>query len=122
MTITDVIVQLRTTNIDESLDFYISKLGFELEFRYEDFYAGIRAGQHLIHFKLVDVRDPSIDFVSSGEHFHLYFTIDDAQKEARDIKKKGISFHKKITETPWGTKEFYIRDSQGHVLCFSEPV
>ena len=34
-----------------------------LEFRYSDFYAGIRAGGQVVHLKLVDTTDPSIDFV-----------------------------------------------------------
>ena len=25
-----------------------------------------------------------------------------------------------IESTPWATREFYIKDNQGHVLCFSQ--
>jgi hypothetical protein len=39
--------------------------------------AGIRAGSQLFHLKLSDEKDPSIEFVDQGEHFHLYLETDD---------------------------------------------
>ena len=41
MSVKQVIPQIRTTDMEESIDFYVNKLGFELDFRYQDFYAGI---------------------------------------------------------------------------------
>ncbi|MBT5445153.1 MAG: VOC family protein, partial [Gammaproteobacteria bacterium] len=35
------IAQLRTTDLEQALDFYTNTLGYKLTFRYEDFYAGI---------------------------------------------------------------------------------
>jgi hypothetical protein len=46
--------------------FYTTKLGLTLEFQYQDFYAGIPAGDQLFHLKLVDERDSSIEFVDKG--------------------------------------------------------
>ncbi|MEW8507174.1 MAG: VOC family protein [Candidatus Thiodiazotropha sp.] len=122
MAILSVTPQLRTTNIENSIDFYVSKLGFELAFRYEDFYAGINVGGQQIHFKLVDEADPSLAFVHQGEHFHLYFTTDDVEKKAQALGQLGIPFHSAITETAWGTKEFAVADDQGHILYFGQPL
>ena len=72
MAISGVIPQLRTTDLRSSIRFYTTKLGLQLEFQYQDFYAGIRAGNQVFHLKLVDEKDPSIRFVEDGEHFHLY--------------------------------------------------
>lgn len=63
MQISGAIPQLRTTDLAESVRFYTTTVGLTLEFQYEDFYAGIRAGSQLFHLKLVDERDPSIEFV-----------------------------------------------------------
>ena len=68
MRISRAIAQLRTTDLEESIRFYTTKLGFTLAFRYEDFYAGIRAGNQLFHLKLVDEKDPSIEFVDKRVH------------------------------------------------------
>jgi catechol 2,3-dioxygenase-like lactoylglutathione lyase family enzyme len=44
MRITGIVPQLRTTDMASSIRFYTEKLGFSVEFQYQDFYAGIRAG------------------------------------------------------------------------------
>ena len=57
MQIEQVIAQLRTTDLSESIRFYSEKLGFTVEFQYEDFYAGIRAGNQVFHLEPVDVKE-----------------------------------------------------------------
>ena len=89
MTIQTVISQLRTTDLAASIRFYTATLGLTLEFQYEDFYAGIRAGGQLLHLKLVDNEDPSIDFVKHGEHVHLYFDVTDVRAMARALEEHG---------------------------------
>jgi catechol 2,3-dioxygenase-like lactoylglutathione lyase family enzyme len=118
MSITQVITQLRTTSLDESISFYTNALGMELAFRYEDFYAGIRCGSQTFHLKLVDEKDPSIDFADRGEHFHLYFETDSAVATADALKKRGVRLLKDVHDTPWGTREFALKDNQGHILYF----
>ena len=120
MTVSGVIPQIRTTNLDESIDFYVSKLGLELAFKYNDFYAGIKVGDGAFHLKLVDDADPSVAFVADGDHFHLYFTTDDVDAEAHKLKSKGVVFRAEVADTAWGTREFYVVDNQGHVLCFAQ--
>ena len=73
MTIKGIAPQLRTTDMNSSIRFYTEKLGFEVAFKFEDFYAGITAGENTFHLKLVDKQDPSIPFVEDGGHLHLYF-------------------------------------------------
>jgi catechol 2,3-dioxygenase-like lactoylglutathione lyase family enzyme len=120
MSVTAIIPQLRTTNLDASIDFYVGKLGFALEFRYSDFYAGIGAGGQTIHLKRVDEQDPSIPFVAAGDHLHLYFTSDDVDAEAARLQRNGVTLRSAPTATAWGTREFSIVDDQGHVLCFGD--
>ncbi len=120
MQISSAIAQLRTTDLDASIRFYTTKVGLTLEFQYQDFYAGIRAGGQLFHLKLVDEKDPSIEFVDKGEHFHLYLETDDAAATADALTRNGVHLVKDVHETPWGTREFVIKDDQGHTLYFGE--
>ncbi|MGH8426855.1 MAG: VOC family protein [Gammaproteobacteria bacterium] len=120
MQISNVIAQLRTTDLTESIRFYTTKLGLTLEFQYQDFYAGIRAGSQIFHLKLVDEKDPSIEFVDKGGHFHLYFETDDASAAVEALKKNEVRLVKDVHETVWGTREFVIKDDQGHTLYFGE--
>lgn len=120
MRITAVVPQLRTTNLAQSVEFYTKKLGFALEFQYQDFYAGVRIGDHAIHLKLVDERDPSIDFVEHGDHFHLYLVTDDLAAVVQRLKDNGVPLLRDLHETAWSTREAIIRDDQGHILYFAE--
>jgi catechol 2,3-dioxygenase-like lactoylglutathione lyase family enzyme len=120
MRVSGAIAQLRTTDLAASIRFYTTKIGLTLEFQYQDFYAGIRAGGQLFHLKLVDEKDPSIEFVDKGEHFHLYLQTDDATAMSDALKRNGVHLVKDVHETAWGTKEFVIKDDQGHTLYFGE--
>ena len=120
MVISGVIPQLRTTDLKSSIRFYTTKLGLGLEFQYQDFYAGIRAGNQTFHLKLVDDKDPSIQFVENGEHFHLYLETEDVAAAAAALKANGVPLVKDVHETPWGTKEVVINDDQGHTLYLGE--
>jgi catechol 2,3-dioxygenase-like lactoylglutathione lyase family enzyme len=120
MTITSAICQLRTTDLAESIRFYTAVVGLTLEFQYEDFYAGIRAGNSVFHLKLVDQKDPSIEFVDHGDHFHLYLETDDVAAAADALKRNGVHLVSEVHDTAWGTREFVIKDNQGHTVYFGE--
>ena len=120
MTITSAIPQLRTTDLAESIRFYTAVVGLTLEFQYEDFYAGIRAGKSVFHLKRVDQKDPSIEFVNHGDHFHLYLETDDAAAAAAAMKKNGVRLEKDVHDTAWGTRECVIKDNQGHTIYLGE--
>jgi catechol 2,3-dioxygenase-like lactoylglutathione lyase family enzyme len=115
-----VIAQLRTTDLAGSIAFYTQRLGLMLAFRHADFYAGIRAGDQLFHLKAVDAPDPSIGYVQAGEHFDLYLMVDDLAAMAETCHRNGIAFDREPHDTPWGTREFSLRDDQGHVLYFGQ--
>jgi catechol 2,3-dioxygenase-like lactoylglutathione lyase family enzyme len=120
MAVSGVIPQLRTTDLKSSIRFYTTQLGLQLEFEYQDFYAGIRAGNHVFHLKLVDEKDPSIQFVEDGEHFHLYLETSDVRAAAAALRANGVPIVKDVHETPWGTREVVIKDDQGHTLYLGE--
>ena len=120
MPVTGMIPQLRTTNLQESIDFYVQQLGFTLAFTYDDFYAGITVGGQVLHLKLVDDVDPSIAYVAAEDHLHLYFTTTDVDAEAERLRIAGVTFRADVGDTPWATREFAIVDTQGHVLYFGQ--
>jgi catechol 2,3-dioxygenase-like lactoylglutathione lyase family enzyme len=120
MTIREIFPQLRTTDLAASLRFWTDTVGLAVEFTYGDFYAGLRAGPAVFHLKRVDTPDPSIPFVAEGDHLHLYLHLDDARGMAERLAAKGVTLVKPLTDTPWGTRDFSIRDDQGHTIYFGE--
>lgn len=122
MSITGLIPQLRTTDLRASLRFHVDTLGFQIEFNYEDFYAGVRAGTQTFHLKQVDDPDPSIAWVEEGGHFHLYLQTEDLAAVVAGLKARGVPLVKDIHETPWNTREAVLRDDQGHTLYLGQPL
>jgi len=113
--------QHRTTEMASSIAFYTEKLGFEVAFNFEDFYAGIKAGDNTFHLKLVDAPDPSIPFVEDGGNLHLYFETDDVAAVAERLTGNGVTLVKDVHDTDWHTREVVLHDDQGHTLYFGQP-
>lgn len=118
----NIVPQLRTKDLAQSIRFYTEKLGFTLEFTYDDFYAAVRAGGQVVHLKLVDEADPSIEFVHLGEHFHLYVEVDDVSAAAARLLDAGVHIERNIEETPWRTRELVVKDDQGHTIYIGQNV
>jgi catechol 2,3-dioxygenase-like lactoylglutathione lyase family enzyme len=118
--ISSVTPQLRTLDIESSIRFYTEKLGFTVDFRYEDFYAGIRSGAHAIHLKESDCPDPSVEFVRAAGHFHLYLQTDDVDAVAQHLRAQGVVLIREPADTPWNTRELVLEDDQGHTIYVGE--
>jgi catechol 2,3-dioxygenase-like lactoylglutathione lyase family enzyme len=116
MSVVSIATQLRTTNLESSIRFYTHLVGLELDFRYGDFYAGIRCGTGSFHLKLIDHPDPSIEFVKQQQHLHLYLMVDDVGAFAAILIKNGVDLIQKTHDTAWGTREIVFRDDQGHTI------
>ena len=103
MGIRTITPQLRTTDMASTIAFYTEKLGFTVDFQYEDFYAGIRNGDQTIHLKFVCDQDPSIPYVDEGGHLHLYLETEGVADFAERLKNLGVPILKDVHETPWQT-------------------
>jgi catechol 2,3-dioxygenase-like lactoylglutathione lyase family enzyme len=114
--VSSVAPQLRTTDLDASIHFYTEKVGLSLEFRHSDFYAAIRAGDHVFHLKLVDRADPSIPYVKAEGHLHLYFGSTDVDALAAKLRANGVRLLEDPHDTNWGTREIVFLDDQGHTI------
>lgn len=122
MAIIGIVPQLRTTDIEASIRFYVETLGCSVEFNHQDFYAGIRAGGQVFHLKRVDEVDPSIPYVEEAGHFHLYLQVDGVADFAARLKARGVALVEDVHETPWNTREVVLHDDQGHTLYLGEPL
>jgi catechol 2,3-dioxygenase-like lactoylglutathione lyase family enzyme len=116
MLIARITPQLRTRDIDASIHFYTEKVGLMLDFRHSDFYAGIRAGDHTFHLKLVDDTDPSIAYVHAGGHLDLYLGTGDVEAVAKTLRHHGVALLQEPTDTSWNTRELVFQDDQGHTI------
>ena len=111
--------QLLVADIDRSIEFYTKKLGFDVDFRYEDFYAGIIKDGYSIHLKN---GKPSIEERQNrrkNEDLDVVFSVDGIEDLYEELSNKSVEFTQVLRKMPYG-KEFYISDPDGYIISFLE--
>lgn len=112
-------LQIVVADIDRSIEFYKKMLGFDIDFRYEDFYAGIVKEGYSIHLKL---GKPSIEERKNkrnNEELDIVFSVDDIENLYEALSNKNIEVIQPLREMPYG-KEFYVADPDGYIIAFIE--
>ena len=109
--------QLLVADLERCLDFYTKILGFDLDFRYEDFYAGISKDGCSIHLK--EGNPTSEKGREESEKLDIVFAVEGIEDLYQDIARRPVGIGQPLRVMPYG-KEFYITDPDGHVIAFSE--
>lgn len=110
----------RVADLNRSLAFYRDRLGFNVEFIYENFYADVcRDGCH-IHLNRASPTPRDQAAFERAEHIDVCVVAKDVQRLFADFGLAGIPFVVKLRGMPYG-REFYIRDPDGYVLGFVQP-
>ncbi len=117
--ITGMSPQFLVTDIERSIDFYTQKLGFEVYFRYEDFYAGIRRDGHSIHLKLGKLTQEERLSRRNNEHLDITFSVEGVDALHEDFKMQSVEVTQPPRDMPYG-REFYVSDPDGYILAFLE--
>ena len=111
--------QFVVTDLDRSLEFYTTKLGFDVEFRYEDFYAGIIKDGFSIHLKSGRPSAEERERKKENEDLDLVFSVEGVENLYNEYLNKQIEILQPLCERPYGN-EFYIVDPDGYILAFLE--
>ena len=113
--------QFLVADIEHSIEFYTKKLDFEVDFRYEDFYAGIIKDNYSIHLKS---GKPSIEERESKREnidLDIIFSVEGVEYLYEELMNKSVEIIQPLCNRPYG-KEFYIADPDGYILAFLEEV
>jgi catechol 2,3-dioxygenase-like lactoylglutathione lyase family enzyme len=106
-------------NLEKSIAYYTQQLGFSIDFRYEDFYAGIIKDGCSIHLKLGSPNKEERVLRKEKEHIDLTFSVSQIDDFFAVVKTKGLNIIQPLREMPYG-KEFYIADPDDYLLSFLE--
>jgi catechol 2,3-dioxygenase-like lactoylglutathione lyase family enzyme len=113
--------QFLVADLERSIEFYTKKLGFDIDFRYEDFYVGIIKDGFSIHLKtgqpLVDIKQSKKD----NEHLDITFSVENIKYLYEDLLNKSAKVIQPLRQMPYG-REFYVADPDGHIIAFLEEV
>jgi catechol 2,3-dioxygenase-like lactoylglutathione lyase family enzyme len=111
--------QFLVTDIKRSLQFYTEKLGFDIDFQYEDFYAGIVKDGCSIHLK---VGKPSLEERENrriNEDLDIVFSVEGVEDLYEEFSSKLVLLPQPLREMPYG-REFYVADPDGYIIAFLE--
>jgi catechol 2,3-dioxygenase-like lactoylglutathione lyase family enzyme len=110
--------QFHVADMERSLEFYTKVLGFDIDFRYEDFYAGIVKDGCSIHLKLLDSTSiEKSESKRSKEDLDLVFSVDGIEDLYQELSNKPVTFVQPLRNMPYG-KEFYVTDPDGYIIAF----
>ena len=112
--------QFLVDRLDVSVEFYEQRLGFSCDFVYEGFYASVSRDRAVIHLKCAPKLEAERAHRSSSEHLDAFLVVSGVAELHAELVGRGAPMRKPLEQTPWGTRDFYIEDPDGYVLCFSE--
>jgi uncharacterized glyoxalase superfamily protein PhnB len=113
--------QFLVGSLEDSLAYYVQRLGFATDFVYEDFYASVSRDRAVIHLKCAQKLEAERAHRRSGEHLDAYLVVSGVDELHEGLIGRGARITKPLEQRPWGTRDFYVEDPDGYVLCFSEP-
>ena len=97
---------------------YYEKLGFIFGTPWDGFYAiGTLDGLEL-HLKEAPKNVEERRHRRANEHLDAAAGVDGIEAFHAQCAARGVAILKPLAATPWGTKDFYVEDPDGYVLCF----
>ena len=108
---------LQVADLERSLTFYRDRLGFDLEFAYEGFYASVIRDDCRVHLNRSVPLERDQKAFEAAEHLDACFGVEDAETLANAFATAGVVFSVELRIMPYG-REFYVRDPDGYILGF----
>lgn len=111
-----------TADIEKSISYYTSMLGFLPDFSYGDppVYAGVKSGSTEIYFSIND------DFISTIHERKLnpeiFLWIPDAEALFSFHVAKGVEIFEQLSDRPWGARQYVVKEINGYHLKFAQPI
>lgn len=112
--------QFLVDDLDRAVAYYCDKLGFELEFKYQSFYASVTRDGFAIHLKCAPKLSADREHRKQNEHLDAYISVSDIRGFVSELERRGTQLIKPLEQRPWECLDFYVEDPDGYILCFSE--
>lgn len=119
--LTGIAPQFLVEDLERAIAYYCDKLGFELDFKYESFYASVTRDGCAIHLKHGPRLAGEKEHRRQNEHLDAYISVTGVRGLFSEMESRGALVIKPLEERPWNCVDFYLEDPDGYILCFSEP-
>jgi catechol 2,3-dioxygenase-like lactoylglutathione lyase family enzyme len=118
--VTGIAPQFLVDDLERAIAYYRDQLGFELDFRYESFYAAVARDGFAIHLKCAPHSSTDREHRKQNEHLDAYISVSGIAGLFSEFETRGAHILKPLQERPWACLDFYVEDHDGYILCFSE--
>jgi catechol 2,3-dioxygenase-like lactoylglutathione lyase family enzyme len=118
--ITGIAPQFLVEDLDRAIAYYRDKLGFEVDFTYQSFYASVSRNGFAIHLKRAPKLAADRAHRKQNEHLDAYVSVSGIRGLFKELQSREAEVIKPLEERPWACFDFYIEDPDGYILCFSE--
>ena len=100
-------IALEVSDFDRAVGFYRDILGLEVE---------VFAPGHFAQIPSVNISLLGVGRRVSSKGFHLELVVDDVDAWHERLKEQGATVTSSPKDQPWGTRDFYLKDPDGHLL------
>ncbi len=115
--LTSLAPQFLVDELERSIAYY-RKLGFTFGEPWEGFYAiGVLDGLEL-HLKEAPKNQAERQHRRENEHLDAVAGVEGIEVFYEQCIANGATILKPLAATAWGTKDFYIDDPDGYIVCF----
>jgi len=115
--VTSLAPQFLVDDLGRSITYY-EKLGFTFGEPWEGFYAIGQLDGLELHLKEAPKDHDERQHRRAYEHLDAAAGVEGIEAFYAQCAENGVTIIKPLTETPWGTKDFYVEDPDGYILCF----
>ena len=118
--ITGIAPQFLVEDLDRAMAYYRDRLGFDVDFVYESFYASVSRDGFSIHLKHAPKIAADRAHRKANEHLDAHIAVSGIRDLFGELAERGADVMMPLTRRPWACLEFYVEDPEGYILCFSE--
>jgi len=97
---------------------YYRKIGFEFSEPWDGFYAIGHLDGLELHLKEAPKNQAERQHRRDNEHLDASAGVDGIEEFYSLCVANDVTIIKPLSETGWGTKDFYIEDPDGYIICF----
>ena len=120
--ITCLVPQFLVDDLSQAVAYYGDRLGFDTDFIYESFYASVSRDGFAIHLKCAPKILADRAHREQNEHLDAFVGVRGIEALYEEFTSKGAHITRSLDDRPWGSRDFYVEDFDGYLLCFSEEI
>ncbi len=115
--LTSLAPQFLVDDLDRAMAYY-RKLGFTFGEPWDGFYAIGRLDGLELHLKEAPRNDEERRHRRANGHLDAAAGVDGIEAFYAHCAASGATIIQPLADTPWGTRDFYVEDPDGYVVCF----